>query len=106
MTKTVRVWLWLVMLVSALQCVWSVMGAFGPTIALSLLFAAAYAAYAAGGLLLLFPKKRLGVWLVLAAAALNCVLYALGGAWAYVAGEALVAVVTWTMVRRCWILFD
>lgn len=106
MTKPVKLWLWLIVIVSAFQCIWSIMGAFGPTIVLSLIFAAAYAAYAAGGLLLLFPKKKLGFWLVLAAAALNCSLYAMCGAWAYVAGEALFAVVTWMMVKRCWVLFD
>lgn len=106
MTKPVRIWLWLLLIVSAAQCIWSIMGAFGPTIAMSLTFAVAYAAYAVGGYLLLFPKKKLGLILVIVAAAVNGILYGLGGSWASVAGEALVVTVTWLMIRRCWILFD
>lgn len=106
MTKPIRIWLWLVIIVSAIQCVWSAIGAFGPTIVLSLAFAAAYAVYALGGYLLLFPKKKVGFFLLFAAAIVNGILYGFGRAWANVAGEALAVIVTWLMVKRCWILFD
>lgn len=106
MTKPIKIWLWLVTLVSAAQCIWSLMGAFGPTFALSLAFAAAYAAYTVAGLLMLFPKKKAGMVIFILAAVVNCILYAIHGGWANVVGEALATLVTWLVVRRCWILFD
>ncbi|MCI8586911.1 MAG: hypothetical protein HFI92_13680 [Lachnospiraceae bacterium] len=105
MTTGLKVWLWLVLVFNAIGAVTSVAAAF--LIPGMWIVVAAEVLVVAGAVMLLFPRKKMGFYLICAGAAVSLVLNIIlgGNIVSSVISAVIMPLIIWLLIKNTWYEF-
>ncbi len=105
MTRGLKVWLWLVLAVNAISGVMAIVSAL--LIPLMWVVVAAEALVVAGAVMLLFPRKKMGFFLICGAAVSLVLNIILGGnIVSSVVSAVIMPLIIWLLIKNTWYEFQ
>lgn len=106
MTRGLKVWLWLVLAVNAISGVMAIVSAL--LIPLMWVVVAAEALVVAGAIMLLFPRKKIGFFLICGGAAVSLVLNIIlgGNIVSSVVSAVIMPLIIWLLIKNTWYEFQ
>ena len=106
MTTGLKVWLWLVLVFNAIGAVTSVIAAL--LVPLMWLVVVAEALVVAGAVMLLFPRKKMGFYLICGGAVVNLIVNIIvgGNIVTSVISAVIMPLIIWLLIKNTWYEFQ